>query len=1324
MVGNYSPKKLARTKQIGNRGLGFRSILSWTHSPLVISGDLRLAFSRSLSTAILDSLVSQNEQLRVIVEEWQRGGHETPIPILACPAVAGGGGRFEATGLSEPVHRMWQRALALREQYDTVIALPFSEAGASEQVLAQIESLNQELMLFLQYLRELIIETEDNKKTWRANREQDKVTVASELEQAEPTRWRIHHRSGLVPEGNLSPSERSRGAFEIKIAVPDRGTGPGTLFNYFPTKVRFPYPVVAHATMELTSNRQNLITSDANRYLTERLAEALADVAEKSEHAQDPWRPLGLLATKGGSTDPILEELGFCAALRETARTKRVVPRRDGGMAEAACVKRMPVDAEGWLPHEEFGDLVLWTNNRWLKTALDWLGVPALAREDFRARAERVSPGLTLTARAAFVAGILQSQGSHFLSTDTAPALLIDGGGDIIGLDTIAYFPATGEMSFAPPVWMPPRFVSVELVDELARARGCSRERLVEELRTAGYKQVRAYDFGGVASALVAHANRRCRESPGQEAQIRREALRALRDLLESVPEFERRKRDPGLGVLVPTRQDEWKNADELYLGEPYPRGTAMEALLGELHPEAFVGAPEAIDGGGDASGWQPVLAWLGVSEHPREQSVELSAWKNENYLQHVRERVRYPIQFGEFRATGPDDLDLGSVRVTSIQSLEEILEKSDCHAILGWIALDPRFERWQREGDSGTRIDARFKVQTYRSSHGHPLPSYVLWALRERAWLPTTAGETCPPSRCLLVKTISSGLQEVLPCPEIDPEHPILQRTGVDRQTLTRALVLVGVRMTLDDLSWAQCYRLMLDLPEADPDGKAATRIYRFVSAKEEHQTLGRELQTLQDRFKQSGRIWACTKGQWGYVGVNDGVYFAADATLPKPVVDAFPMIDLPRGRGTDKVARVFGVRVLRSQDVSFQMTSQAETPNWEVLNDEVRRLKPYVLALRLDSTPEVTGIGLFKKLSLIACTWLEGKGVVNGIDVPFRLSEEGQALVHDDRAYLLVSALEREPGLDSVVLARRVASVLAAVLQVERASDFAQLAIARNPRDRETLLTEILGHDCSEVLQKAREVLQASESDTEQPWPVDLAPVRATATEQKRDEEPKAVSTADQAPSQAPVDLVGEVPTEVETNETPQEPFSPKRRIAWRVHAKRSSKDRAVQARRVTDGDRCEELAERFEESQGRFPLKVSVFQGTQGFGCDLLSFDSPTDRTEFERENGRPLSLVRRFIEVKGRSSARGSVPLAGNEKNAAREYGRRYYIYRVYEAEAGRNWRVVELADPLAYEWDVSYEVDLFRCPDSKYWNVDAVEPAAEETEHAEDQHGSE
>ena len=50
MVSNNSPKK-GETRYIGNRGLGFRSVLSWTTRPFIVSGNLRVGFSRDNTRA-------------------------------------------------------------------------------------------------------------------------------------------------------------------------------------------------------------------------------------------------------------------------------------------------------------------------------------------------------------------------------------------------------------------------------------------------------------------------------------------------------------------------------------------------------------------------------------------------------------------------------------------------------------------------------------------------------------------------------------------------------------------------------------------------------------------------------------------------------------------------------------------------------------------------------------------------------------------------------------------------------------------------------------------------------------------------------------------------------------------------------------------------------------------------------------------------------------------------------------------------------------------------------------------------------------------------
>jgi hypothetical protein len=143
------------------------------------------------------------------------------------------------------------------------------------------------------------------------------------------------------------------------------------------------------------------------------------------------------------------------------------------------------------------------------------------------------------------------------------------------------------------------------------------------------------------------------------------------------------------------------------------------------------------------------------------------------------------------------------------------------------------------------------------------------------------------------------------------------------------------------------------------------------------------------------------------------------------------------------------------------------------------------------------------------------------------------------------------------------------------------------------------------------------------------------------------------------------------------------------------------------VMDGTRCEELVELFEVSQGRFPYPVAGLQGREAFGCDILSFATEEEREQFVESGGGRIHLVQRFIEVKGRSEPKGSVLLGGNQLSAARRYEAKYYLYRVYGHRGEDRWQVIELSDPLGYEWEVSYAVDLLRCPAAVCWEVAAA-----------------
>ena len=120
----------------------------------------------------------------------------------------------------------------------------------------------------------------------------------------------------------------------------------------------------------------------------------------------------------------------------------------------------------------------------------------------------------------------------------------------------------------------------------------------------------------------------------------------------------------------------------------------------------------------------------------------------------------------------------------------------------------------------------------------------------------------------------------------------------------------------------------------------------------------------------------------------------------------------------------------------------------------------------------------------------------------------------------------------------------------------------------------------------------------------------------------------------------------------------------------------------------------------------------QGEQAFGCDLISFATEADCSEFEEflNQGRIDNLERvvRFIEVKGRGNPSGAIALEGNQLSEAWRRKERYFIYRIYEAVEGQEWRIAILQNPLAYDWPVSYSIDPLRREEAEFWSVKAAD----------------
>lgn len=78
-------QKFEKKNQIGNKGLGFKSVLSWANVVSIKSYDLKISFSREHSIKFLKNLIKANPS--VATEIKRKTKIKYPIPILRCPII-------------------------------------------------------------------------------------------------------------------------------------------------------------------------------------------------------------------------------------------------------------------------------------------------------------------------------------------------------------------------------------------------------------------------------------------------------------------------------------------------------------------------------------------------------------------------------------------------------------------------------------------------------------------------------------------------------------------------------------------------------------------------------------------------------------------------------------------------------------------------------------------------------------------------------------------------------------------------------------------------------------------------------------------------------------------------------------------------------------------------------------------------------------------------------------------------------------------------------------------------------------------------------------
>jgi hypothetical protein len=151
-IANLS-SKVNKQKYIGNKGLGFRSIINWSSELEIISNNISLLYSNKLTKNFFENTFNEEDRNKIRIE-FNKGDNEIPVALLAMPSIKEFGSH----------------------DYATKIQIKYKETEL-KHIIEQINVIDTDSLLFLNSIQKICIVVDEEVKEYVKNA--DKVSVVA-----------------------------------------------------------------------------------------------------------------------------------------------------------------------------------------------------------------------------------------------------------------------------------------------------------------------------------------------------------------------------------------------------------------------------------------------------------------------------------------------------------------------------------------------------------------------------------------------------------------------------------------------------------------------------------------------------------------------------------------------------------------------------------------------------------------------------------------------------------------------------------------------------------------------------------------------------------------------------------------------------------------------------------------------------------------------------------------------------------------------------------------------------------------------------------------
>ncbi|GLR73650.1 DUF3883 domain-containing protein [Aliivibrio sifiae] len=673
MISNLSTK--TSKKYIGNKGLGFRSIINWSETISINSKGLNIEFSNEIVNQVFDELFTPEERADIRAEQ-KLPESVYPIPFLSIPKV------------SEKANDNWVTSIKINYKPRFL-----------KDIKQQINGLKNEILLFLNSIETLEIYVDD---------EPVKSIHKSNLAK----KWTVFEKNERLPS-EYWDKENEEEFYDLKIALQDDlSCDIKELFAYFPTKLIIDLPFIVHGTFELNSSRNEINNSPKNQFILEKLVELIISTAKKLTKTSVNFKALEMLSYSNPNN--VLFELGFYNAIDEAIEHLDIFPCLDGRYrrkSEVLFLNELSVFVQDVKKEYLFKNLIIPSDGSIDITTFD------VKNSISTKPLTELSKSITCLKERASLIFMFHNSFKH----ETKLEFLVDSNSDVISLDDDVYTPSTQKFSL--PDYVNIKFMHKELFAQLIIKFGIESSDKTRELQKLlnEITNIQQYQPVPVIQKIISSTNKLLTDNPSTNAELIRKMVLSL---YENYLKLDKTQIPSGTKVQLLNKSGLISEAKDLYLSNSYPSGKLTEFLfegilndtnyLSDFHSLSFTDQ--------DLESVEQFFLWLGVNKYTK--FIMHKDIQNYNYRDFVFEHRKKPINYRG-----------NSLSYTEISKFTEIVEKITLEKLVIWFCLDPLIQK-QLDHYSNDDVFKYSKVGESTTSYYHILnanPSFITYQVKSK---------------------------------------------------------------------------------------------------------------------------------------------------------------------------------------------------------------------------------------------------------------------------------------------------------------------------------------------------------------------------------------------------------------------------------------------------------------------------------------------------------------------------------------------------------------------------------------------------------------